>query len=181
MKTRVGSSGWPMTAALVRLGAIPLAAGAFRLPDLAGGAPIHTGQGPLLCVAPASGAAYRRRCRAHRPACIPFRARHPPPEPRLASSSRQAAGRIWTHRYGVGTVDDAVLAAPGPRWRAAVWLPAAVRFAHGHLDRPRRRRDQARRDRPSSGLEDARLRPRTGRGHAGTYPRIRRGRLRPAG
>ena len=40
MKTRVGSSGWPMTAALLLLGATPLAAGAFRLSELADGAPI---------------------------------------------------------------------------------------------------------------------------------------------
>ena len=106
LKTSVGSSGWPMTAALLLLGAIPLAAGLQAL--RAGRRRANrTSQGPLLCVAPGSGAAYRRRCCVHRPACVPFPDRHPPPKPLLASSSRQAAGRIWTRRYAFGTVDDA--------------------------------------------------------------------------
>ena len=178
MKTRVGSSGWPMTAALLLLGATPLSAGAFRVSELADGAPITPAKARFFA-SPLPAALHRcRRC-VHRLRVFHF-VPGSPPEPLLASSSRQAAGRIWTRRCAIGTVDDAVLAAPGPRRRAAEWLLVvfdslmAISIVLGVA--AIRRGEIARHP-----ADDARLRPRDWSRHAGTDPRIRRGRLRPAG
>src|SRR6266700_2543228 len=97
----------------------------------------------------------------------PVRAGPTPAEARLAPSGRPAPGRSWTRRGPVGAVDDAVLPASGPRWRSPARLPSVVRCAHGHLDCPRLYGDPAKGHQRAPRLDDARLRPRPRRGHAG--------------
>ena len=140
---KAGSAAW-LVAALLLLSAIPLAAGAFRLTELAGGAEITPANArffaaPLPVVLHIVGAAVYAILGAFQFA-PGFRRRWP--------GWHRAAGRLVVAcglLVGLsGLWMTLFYPCPDGRRCAAVWLAAPVWVGHGRVHRPRLCRDPAR-------------------------------------
>ena len=154
---KAGSAAW-LVAALLLLSAIPLAAGAFRLTQLAGGAEITPANArffasPLPVVLHIVSAAVYAILGAFQFA-PGFRRRMA----RLAPRGRAARGSLRAAGWAFRAVDDPVLSLPGWRRCAAVCLAAPVWVGHGRVHRPRLCRDPATGRDPAPRMDDARLR-----------------------
>ena len=69
----------------------------------------HASQRPLLCVAPAGGAAYRERQPLCHPGRLPVRPQSPPAAQPLAPHRRADRDPMWSGGGAFGAVDDPVL------------------------------------------------------------------------
>ena len=111
-KRQSRSAKW-LIAALLLLSAIPLAAGAFRLTELAGGAEITPANArffasPLPVVLHIVSAS-----RVCHPGRVPVRDRFPAAQARLAPRGRAAPGGMRAAGWAFSAVDDPVLSPPG--------------------------------------------------------------------
>ena len=100
---------WLVPAALIMLVVIPLAGGAFRLTQLAERRGDHTRERPLLCVAPAGGAAYRQRQPLYHPGRLSVRPQPPSAAAQLASHRRLDPDPLRPGGGAFGDLDDSVL------------------------------------------------------------------------
>ena len=109
------SAEWLVIAALLVLSVIPLAAGAFRLTQLAGGAEITPANARFFASPLPVVAAYRERQPVCHPGRVPVFNQFPAALARLAPRGRAAPGSMRTAGWVFRSVDDPVLSPPG--WR----------------------------------------------------------------